>query len=122
LQAEKKKAKVLKNQATGSQRLFTVGTLANAFCLAVAYGICIYLIMLVWNDRDIAQFDPYLILEIAKDAEDRVIRKAYRSLSLKWHPDKNPGNQYAEQMFMMVRKAYEALTDEVRPGASCTGT
>jgi hypothetical protein len=48
-----------------------------------------------------------------RDADDRTIRKAYRALSLRWHPDKNPGNQYAEQMFMMVRKAYEALTDPV---------
>jgi len=40
--------------------------------------------------------------------------QAYRALSLKWHPDKNPGNQFAEDMFMKVRKAYEALTDEVK--------
>ena len=73
----------------------------------------LFLVTRVWSDAEIAQFDPYAILEIATDADDRSIRKAYRRLSLQWHPDKNMGNQYAEQMFMMVRKAYEALTDEV---------
>mgnify|MGYP006104834685 CR=1 FL=1 len=38
---------------------------------------------------------------------------AYRAKSLKFHPDKNPDNPSAEAMFMMIAKAYEALTDEV---------
>jgi len=46
------------------------------------------------------------------NAEDKEIRKAYRKLSLEYHPDKNQGNKLAEEMFMKVAKAYEALTDE----------
>ncbi len=87
--------------------------IANGVCLLLTYALFLFLVTRVWSDAEIAQFDPYAILEIAKDADDKVIRKAYRRLSLQWHPDKNMGNQYAEQMFMMVRKAYEALTDEV---------
>ena len=112
-QAEKKKARQLKEAQSASNRLTSCGVVANAVCLLLTYALFVYLVMRVWNDAEIAQFDPYTILEIPLDADDRVIRKAYRRLSLQWHPDKNMGNQYAEQMFMMVRKAYEALTDEV---------
>lgn len=112
-QAEKNKAQKLKEEARSSNKLLSCGVITNAILLFITYSLFIYLVMRVWNDAEIAQFDPYSILEIATDADDRTIRKAYRSLSLKWHPDKNMGNQYAEQMFMMVRKAYEALTDEV---------
>jgi len=41
------------------------------------------------------------------------IKKAYKLKALEFHPDKNIGNERAAQMFMMVAKAYEALTDEV---------
>jgi len=51
-------------------------------------------------------------LGVASNAEDKEIRKAYRKLSLEYHPDKNPGNKIAEEMFMKVAKAYEALTDD----------
>lgn len=53
-----------------------------------------------------------MILEIDSGADSKVVKKAYRSLSLKYHPDKNPGDRAAEAKFMMVSKAYEALTDE----------
>jgi len=111
--AERRKAKQLKEEARSSNKLMSCGVMTNAVLLTLTYALFVFLVLRVWNDAEIAQFDPYAILEIATDAEDRTIRKAYRSLSLKWHPDKNMGNQYAEQMFMMVRKAYEALTDEV---------
>lgn len=112
-QAERRKAKQLKEEQAVSQRLLRPGVIANGVCLLLTYALFLYLVTRVWSDAEIAQFDPYAILEIAHDADDRTIRKAYRRLSLQWHPDKNLGNQYAEQMFMMVRKAYEALTDEV---------
>lgn len=112
-EVERRKAKQLKEEARSSNNLKSCGLVTNAVLLVMTYGLFVFLVLRVWNDAEIAQFDPYAILEISTDAEDRAIRKAYRSLSLKWHPDKNMGNQYAEQMFMMVRKAYEALTDEV---------
>mmetsp|Transcript_14951 Transcript_14951/g.51705 ORF Transcript_14951/g.51705 Transcript_14951/m.51705 type:complete len:565 (-) Transcript_14951:438-2132(-) len=63
-------------------------------------------------DAELASFDPFKILGVDPNAEDKEIRKAYRKLSLEYHPDKNQGNKLAEEMFMKVAKAYEALTDE----------
>lgn len=112
-QAEKKKAKQLAAETTGLKRLGSWSFCVQLVVLLAAYALIAFLVVKVWQDHEIAQFDPYVILEIPRDAPDKVIRKAYRALSLKWHPDKNPGNQFAEDMFMKVRKAYEALTDEV---------
>jgi len=57
-------------------------------------------------------FDPYAILEIETDADDRAIKKQYRRLSLQLHPDKNPDNPLAVQNFIKLTKAYNILTDE----------
>jgi translocation protein SEC63 len=59
-------------------------------------------------------FDPFEILEIEKSATDKEIKKAFRRLSLRWHPDKNRDNPLpAAAKFRHVTKAYEALTDEL---------
>lgn len=58
-------------------------------------------------------FDPYEILELPQDATDRQIKKAYKKLALKYHPDRNQNNMQAKAKFMLLTKAYEALTDEV---------
>jgi DnaJ domain len=63
------------------------------------------------DSAGLAQFDPYAILGIELGADAKDIKRAYRSLSLQYHPDKNPGNKMAEDMFMKIAKAYEALTD-----------
>jgi len=62
--------------------------------------------------RDIKQFDPFEILELESGASAGDIRKAYRKLSLKFHPDKNPDDPEAADRFMLISKAHEALTDE----------
>ena len=64
------------------------------------------------TDGEVNTFDPFSILEIDRGADNKQIKRAYRDLSLKYHPDKNPNNPAAEARFMMVAKAYEALTDE----------
>ncbi|QDZ24463.1 DnaJ-like protein [Chloropicon primus] len=54
----------------------------------------------------------YKILEVPKEAEEADIKKAYKKLARKWHPDKNPTNrEEAEKMFQDVAEAYEVLTD-----------
>jgi DnaJ-related protein SCJ1 len=53
----------------------------------------------------------YDILGVKKDASDKEIKRAYRKLSLKYHPDKNPGNEKAREKFVEVANAYEALSD-----------
>ena len=51
----------------------------------------------------------YDILEIPSDADEDAIKKAYRRLAVKYHPDKNPGNKEAEEKFKKISHAYEIL-------------
>lgn len=56
--------------------------------------------------------DYYTILEVDKKANDKELKKAYRKLSLKWHPDKNPDNKdVAEKKFKEISEAYGVLSD-----------
>ena len=54
----------------------------------------------------------YDILGVSKDASQEVIKKAYRKLARKWHPDINPGNKEAEQKFKEVAQAHECLSND----------
>jgi len=57
--------------------------------------------------------DYYQLLGVPKNADDRVIKKAYRKASLKWHPDKASGDKkVAEKKFADIAKAYEVLIDK----------
>ena len=55
--------------------------------------------------------DYYKILGINRDAKEEEIKKAYRSLVLVCHPDRNPGDQEAEEKFKEVTEAYEVLSN-----------
>jgi curved DNA-binding protein len=55
--------------------------------------------------------DYYSILGVDKTAKDDAIKKAYRKLAVKYHPDKNPGDKTAEEKFKEISEAYEVLGD-----------
>nr|VZI34605.1 unnamed protein product [Spirometra erinaceieuropaei]VZI34609.1 unnamed protein product [Spirometra erinaceieuropaei] len=56
--------------------------------------------------------DYYAVLEVDRGADGEVIKKAYRRLALRWHPDKNPNNkEEAERRFKLLGEAYEVLSD-----------
>lgn len=58
-----------------------------------------------------SQRDFYEILGVSKTADADTIKKAYRKMALQFHPDKNPGNQEAEEKFKEAASAYEVLGD-----------
>ena len=55
--------------------------------------------------------DYYEILGITRTATLEEIKTSYRRLALKFHPDKNPGNQDAEERFKLLSEAYQVLAD-----------
>ena len=61
--------------------------------------------------------DYYEVLGVERDAAADVIKKAYRKLAMKYHPDRNPGNHEAEGHFKEAKEAYEVLSDETKRAA-----
>ena len=55
--------------------------------------------------------DYYEVLGLSKGAEDKEIKRAYRKLAKKYHPDTNPGDKEAEKKFKEVTEAYSVLSD-----------
>ena len=55
--------------------------------------------------------DYYRILGVDRKADEKTIKRAYRRLAVQFHPDKNPGDNQAEDRFKEINEAYEVLGD-----------
>jgi curved DNA-binding protein CbpA len=63
----------------------------------------------------INRYESCRILGIKESTSEKVIKKAYRRLAMKWHPDKTPGNPDAEIRFKEIQQAYEYLINDKIP-------
>ncbi len=64
-----------------------------------------------------ADQDYYELLGVSKTASADDIKKAYRRLAMKYHPDRNPGDKAAEEKFKEIGEAYAVLSDEQKRAA-----
>ena len=64
-----------------------------------------------------AKRDYYEVLGLARNASDDAIKKSYRRLAMKYHPDRNPDNREAEDRFKEAKEAYEVLSDSRKRAA-----
>ena len=87
--------------------------------------LLILMLSLLMGVAQAADRDFYKILDLKRNAKDSDIKKAYRKLTLQYHPDKNPGDESAKSKFHDVAAAYEVLSDNEkrrkydRCGESC---
>jgi len=58
------------------------------------------------------ELDYYEVLEVSKDCSGAELKKSYRKLAMKYHPDRNPDDKEAEEQFKVVNEAYQVLSDE----------
>ena len=58
-----------------------------------------------------AKRDYYEVLGVDRGADEQQVKSAYRKLAMQYHPDRNPGNQQAEEKFKEATEAYEVLKD-----------
>lgn len=88
-----------RNKAGSGRRLVT------AWALAVALLACLV-------GPVVAGRDYYDLLGVPRDAPDSIIKKAYRQMARRYHPDKHPGDKRMEDKFKDISKAYEVLSDK----------
>src|SRR5574339_114753 len=65
----------------------------------------------VRGDNGMAKRDYYTVLGLNRDASEDDIKKAYRKLAMKHHPDRSPDDKGAEEKFKEAKEAYEVLSD-----------
>eukprot|EP00418_Pyrodinium_bahamense_P094728 CAMPEP_0179043790 /NCGR_PEP_ID=MMETSP0796-20121207/17343_1 /TAXON_ID=73915 /ORGANISM="Pyrodinium bahamense, Strain pbaha01" /LENGTH=667 /DNA_ID=CAMNT_0020740175 /DNA_START=153 /DNA_END=2156 /DNA_ORIENTATION=- len=109
----------MKDKVDSARREARRCTSSAACCWALKVGVLsaiwigLYCVVVqLGTEKEIKKFDPFDILEVTPSASAQEIKKAYRKLSLIYHPDKNPDDPLAASRFIQITKAYNALTDE----------
>src|SRR5450631_492919 len=71
----------------------------------------------LFKRNEMSKRDYYLVLEVTREVSFDEIKKNYRKLAVKHHPDKNPGDHAAEEKFKELGEAYEILSDPQKRAA-----
>ncbi len=82
-----------------------------AFIIFNIYGYNCKNIIIIYREK-MEDLSYYEILEVSQSADKTTIKKAYRTMAKKYHPDKNPGNEAAEHKFKLCNEAYQCLSDD----------
>jgi len=88
--------------------LWTCGFICCSMIMIITGIIMIYYIQLIRNDPAMISYDPYKVLDLSEDVDEETIRRTYRQLSKRWHPDKPGGDA---NRFREISRAYNALTN-----------
>eukprot|EP01017_Pseudomicrothorax_dubius_P044668 TRINITY_DN7571_c0_g1_i7.p1 TRINITY_DN7571_c0_g1~~TRINITY_DN7571_c0_g1_i7.p1 ORF type:complete len:444 (+),score=112.29 TRINITY_DN7571_c0_g1_i7:25-1356(+) len=94
------------------KKVITGGFLIKVFILIVVTLFTYQLLSRAASHKQLKGFDPYEILEVERGATEKEIRRAYRAMAKRFHPDKNPDDPQATAKFLLITKAHECLTDE----------
>ncbi len=65
-----------------------------------------------YGEQPMTELDYYEVLQVSKDCSGAELKKSYRKLAMKFHPDRNPGDKEAEDNFKVVNEAYQVLSDD----------
>lgn len=83
--------------------------------MKISFQLCILLLLASFSSLTLARSssgDYYDTLGLTRSASKDEVRRAYKRLSIKFHPDKNPGDDKAHKRFIDIANAYEVLSDE----------
>ncbi|XP_021892145.1 dnaJ protein ERDJ2A-like [Carica papaya] len=95
------------------KRISNFSTCSN-LTLVLLWVVMIFLVYYIKNmSGEIQVFEPFSILGLEPGASDSEIKKAYRRLSIQYHPDKNPDPEAHNYFVEYISKAYQALTDPI---------
>jgi translocation protein SEC63 len=106
-------ARAARNRPTAARRLRALFSGANLWLLAfwaVSAALAAYIAFS--QVEEVEHFDPYKVLNVPVGADASVIKKAYRALSLQYHPDKNPDPEATKIFTEQITPAYKTLTDD----------